>query len=147
MGFERMYVYRTSPTKERKAQAELRRACVRAYVPQEEGFRVNRRRVRRVVAPGYVFAESAKPVGTTYVKDRLGSIKRAELAPLYAKRKAAALPLRARTFLINDEVTVMLNTGPLSGKIVKFLSSGATAIVETTGRSVRVSIKRLQIKS
>lgn len=78
--------YRTAPQSERKAQAELREAGIKAYVPTENKTRRYGHHIKRTVkvpvAPGYVFANS-KPAFAKHVKARVGDVARDDLAQFY----------------------------------------------------------------
>lgn len=160
-----MNIYRTAPMKERQAQAEFRRVNIRAYVPTQEGKTTRNRRHRKAVAPGYVFS-TAPPVlrkeisvvgssedGFTteerlvecqHVREFVGTISRDALKPLYARRREAK-PAPPRPYRVGDAVTVKLGTGPISGTVIKLLSNGARAIIETNAKTVTVSTKRLSL--
>lgn len=138
-----MIVYRTAPAKERKAAAELRRAHIRAYLPQEDGQTSNRRRFRRVVAPGYIFAD-AKPLEATYVRERIGQIQRSDLSSLYSQRRSVK-PAPPRPFKSGDAVTIKLGTGPISGTIIK-VQSERRVLVDAGAKTLTVSMKRLELR-
>lgn len=138
-----MNVYRTSPAKERKAAAELRRAHIRAYLPQEDGQTSTRRRFRRVVAPCYIFAE-AKPLEATYVRECIGQIQRSDLTSLYSQRRSVKPP-PPRPFHAGDSVTIKLGTGPMTGCIVA-VQSERRVLVDVGGKTLTVSSKRLELR-
>jgi hypothetical protein len=135
----RMNVYRTSPAKERKAAAELRRA----YLPQEDGQTSTRRRFRRVVAPCYIFAE-AKPLEATYVRECIGQIQRSDLTSLYSQRRSVKPP-PPRPFQAGDSVTIKLGTGPMTGCIVA-VQTANRVLVDVGSRILIVSSKRLELR-
>ena len=160
-----MIVYRTAPAKERKAAAELRRAHIRAYLPQEDGQTSNRRRFRRVVAPGYIFTEGTpkahrvvKVTGSSkdgftikeqfveskYVRELVGTIKREALASLYSQRRSVK-PAPPRPFKSGDAVTIKLGTGPISGTIIK-VQSERRVLVDAGAKTLTVSMKRLEFR-
>lgn len=137
-----MNIYRTAPQQERKARDELRRSGVKAYLPLEDRVSKARRRSKAPIIPGYIFADE-KPAQAQYVKAHIGQIERADLSPLYVKRKMAE-PQTERPFKKGDRVLIKLSTGDKLGSIEQL--RGRVAIVHMDGAHHTMSISMVRLE-
>ena len=141
---ETIAAYRTAPQQEKKAQAELREAGIKAYVPVENKTRRFGHHVKRTVkvpvAPGYVFA-NAKPAFAKHVKARVGGVSRSDLARFYKASRPEKQTEPSSRFAIDDQVSIKVGTfANLTGTIMQARAKMYLVAVPMFGKDCIVAL-------
>lgn len=134
-------IYVTPPQKERKAAEECRRARIKAYLPLAKV-----RNRKAPLTPGYVYAE-AKPYDAKHLRQRLGSVPRADVSRLWAHCRVRTPSRPENPYKAGDQVIIAKGSfAEVRAKVIEIRSRTCIVAFDLLGKTHQQAMTYMQLR-